>query len=76
MADKNNKLEGQPPGPYYVDSDCISCEACVETAPDFFVMDEESDLAKVIKQPQTDDEKALCEEAIEACPSDAIGNDG
>jgi len=76
VADKTAKVDGQPDGPYYVDTNCISCEACVQTAPDFFVMEDDSGLAIVVKQPQNDDEKAECEEALEACPVEAIGNDG
>ena len=30
----------------------------------------------VYKQPETPDEEALCKEAMEGCPVEAIGNDG
>lgn len=28
MADPTDKLPGQAPGKYYVDSNCIACEGC------------------------------------------------
>ena len=30
----------------------------------------------VFKQPETEEEKALCDEALLCCPVEAIGNDG
>ena len=30
----------------------------------------------VFKQPTTPEEEALCQEAMEGCPVEAIGNDG
>jgi ferredoxin len=29
-----------------------------------------------LKQPETPEEEALCKEAMEGCPVEAIGNDG
>ncbi len=36
MADPTDKVEGSVSGKYYVDSDCIDCDVCRETAPDNF----------------------------------------
>ena len=33
MADPNDKVPGQTPGRYYVDTQCIDCDLCRETAP-------------------------------------------
>lgn len=76
MADKNNKVAGNAPGKYYVDSECTACDDCVNTAPDFFKNNEDEGFCYVYKQPETDDEIELCEEALDNCPSEAIGNDG
>ncbi|MFP4372220.1 MAG: ferredoxin, partial [Halanaerobium sp.] len=46
---------------------------CVSEAPDNFEMDE---YAYVYKQPENEAEREACESALEACPVDAIGNDG
>ena len=76
MADKNNKLEENAAGPYYVDDQCIDCDACRETAPDFFRRNDDKGYSYVYRQPTTDAEKALCDEALEGCPVEAIGDDG
>lgn len=76
MADKEDKYDENVPGKYYVDRSCIACDACVTTAPDNFGMDEEDGHAFLIKQPSSDDESEMCEEAMEGCPVEAIGDDG
>jgi ferredoxin len=76
VADKKNKLAENVPGPFYVDDQCIDCDACRETAPDFFKRNEEKGYSFVYKQPTTEEEKALCHEAKEGCPVEAIGDDG
>ena len=70
-----NKLKAQK-GPYYVDEECIACDACVLIAEKHFTINEDEALAYIRQQPQTDEERALCEEALEACPVEAIHNDG
>ena len=76
MADKDEKYPENVPGPYYVDQECIDCNACNQTAPDFFTSQEEGGYSFVMKQPTTEEEIAICEEALEGCPVEAIGNDG
>ncbi len=76
MADKNNKYAQNVPGPYYVDTECINCDACLLAAENHFKINEEEGYAYVYKQPQTEEEKEACEEALESCPVEAIGNDG
>ena len=76
MADKNNKYEDNKPGKYYVDKECIACDACVLAAPDNFSMNEDDGHAFVNLQPATPEEAELCQEAMEGCPVEAIGNDG
>ncbi len=76
MADKSRRYELNAPGPFYVDRECISCDACILAAPDHFVMHEDGSHAYVCKQPQTDIEFENCRNAMEGCPVEAIGNDG
>ncbi|MCP5468691.1 MAG: ferredoxin [Deltaproteobacteria bacterium] len=76
MADKENKLPDQPEGKYYVDDQCIDCNLCRETAPDNFKRDDDNGWSYVYKQPDNEEEEKLCAEALEACPVEAIGNDG
>ncbi len=76
MADKNDKWKENVPGKFYVDSQCIDCDLCRETAPDFFVRQDDGGYTYVAKQPSTPEETAQCEEAKEGCPVEAIGDDG
>jgi ferredoxin len=76
MADKSQKVSQNVPGAYYVDQNCIDCGTCYEVAPNCFKQDEETNLAYVYKQPESDQDKKACKEAMEQCPVDAIGDDG
>ncbi|MBL7665749.1 MAG: ferredoxin [Bacteriovoracaceae bacterium] len=76
MADKNSKFSSNVPGKFYVDDQCIACDACVMEAPKFFSMNDEDGHAFVIKQPRTPQEFEECENALAGCPVDAIGKDG
>jgi len=76
MADKANKVENSVPGKYYVDQECIGCGMCHEVAPDYFVMNDTAGVAYVAKQPNDDDSIAVCSEALNSCPVEAIGEDG
>lgn len=76
MADPKAKNSDNLPGAYYVDDQCIACDACVIAAKDFFGMNDIDGRAYVFKQPTNATETLLCEEALGECPVDAIGNDG
>jgi ferredoxin len=76
MADKSKKYDDNVPGRFFVDKECIACDACVLAAPDHFGMNEDDGHAFVKKQPDGPSEEASCREAQEACPVEAIGNDG
>ncbi len=74
MADLSNRLSENVEGEYYVDEQCIACGVCVGEAPENFEMG--SEYAYVVKQPENEEEREACENALEVCPVDAIGNDG
>ena len=76
MADKADKYPDNVAGPFYVDDQCIDCDACRETAPGFFERNDTGGYSYVYRQPQTDEERAQCQEAMDGCPVEAIGNDG
>ena len=76
MADKSKKYPENIKGKYYVDKECIACDACVMAAPNHFSMSEVDGHAFVVKQPTDSGEEDLCREALEGCPVEAIGNDG
>ena len=43
MADVNDKFPDNVPGPFCVDTQCILCHLCSDTAPDFFAESEDGD---------------------------------
>lgn len=76
MANKANKYKDNVPGKFYVDEQCIACDACVNEAPKNFKMNDSEGHSKVAKQPESAEEEAACKAAQAACPVEAIGNDG
>jgi ferredoxin len=76
MADREDKVSDSAAGKYYVDTQCIDCDLCRETAPSNFQRNEDEGYSYVYKQPDNDEEEAQCVEAMEGCPVEAIGDDG
>ncbi|MDR3317161.1 MAG: ferredoxin [Puniceicoccales bacterium] len=76
MADVRDKWPENVPGEYYVDDQCIDCDLCREIAPDFFKRENGGGYSYVARQPKSEEDAALCLEALESCPVGAIGNDG
>ncbi len=76
MADKDAKFDLNVEGKFYVDDQCIACDACVMEAPRFFEMNDDEGHAFVKLQPTNDAELEECMSALEACPVEAIGEDG
>lgn len=76
MADVANKQPESVQGKFYVDDQCIDCDLCRETAPENFKRQEDGGYSYVYKQPENDDEATQCQEAMEGCPVEAIGEDG
>jgi ferredoxin len=82
MSQPGNKHPLNVPGLWYcthpedaTGEGCIACSVCYTGAPDFFASDENGH-AYVSKQPTTDEEFALCQEQLEACPVTSIGSNG
>ena len=75
MAFVKDKLPDNVPGKYYVDRQCIDCDVCRDTSPDNFTRNDENGYSYVYKQPDSPKEIELCNEAIDACPVEAIGDD-
>lgn len=76
MPEKENRLPDNAPGRFYVDDQCIDCDVCRDTAPANFTRNDENGYSYVFKQPKTPEELALCVEAFDTCPVEAIGDDG
>ncbi len=76
MADLSNRYAENIVGKFYVDDQCIDCDLCRETAPANFTRNDEGGHSFVKLQPRSSEEEALCKEAMEGCPVEAIGSDG
>ncbi|MCK9241533.1 ferredoxin [Desulfocurvus sp.] len=55
-----------------ISDECMGCESCVELCPDVFEMSEAGDVA-VCKAP--DSTLDCVQEAIDACPAEAISRE-
>ncbi len=76
MADRKDKVAENAAGKYYVDAQCIDCDVCRVTAPTCFQRNEDRGYSYVFRQPETPEEDARCQEAMDSCPVEAIGRDG
>ena len=76
MATLSERIPDNVPGRYYIDTTCIDCDQCRVLAPDLFGRNEDNGYSFVQRQPVTDNEIALAEEALEVCATASIGNDG
>ncbi len=76
MAERTDKQPTNIDGMYYVDTQCIDCDVCRDMAPDHFMRNDADAYSYVFRQPVTAEELDLCEEALQSCPVEAIGNDG
>ena len=76
MANARDRLAENVSGKFYVDSQCIDCDVCRVTAPNNFRRDEAKGYSYVFLQPENAEEQAQCEEAMDSCPVEAIGDDG
>jgi ferredoxin len=76
MANKTNKNQGNAPGAFYVDSTCIDCDLCRETAPGTFRRNDDIGFSIAYQQPVTPEDIAEASEAMIGCPTGSIGDDG
>lgn len=76
MADLLNRYPDNAAGRYYVDDQCFDCDFCRETAPEIFGRNKAGRYSFVARQPKNALELALCEEVVEGCPYEAVGNNG
>ena len=76
MAEREDKNPENVNGKFYVDEQCIDCDLCRETAPANFQREDDEGYSYVYKQPENEEEREQCLEAMEGCPVEAIGDDG
>ena len=75
MAELADKYANNVSGKYFVDEQCIDCDLCREEAPKNFTRQDEEGYSYVYKQPENEEEEADCQNAMDNCPVEAIGND-
>lgn len=76
MAEFKLKYPENVSGKYYIDDDCIDCNLCEEISPNHFSANIEGGYHIIKTQPHKAHEIELLCEAIESCPTAAIGDDG
>ena len=80
MSEQNDRFAENVAGKYYIAKSCIGCTLCSVISPVNFMENTDEELAVghcyVNKQPETEAEVVICEEAMDVCPADAICNNG
>ena len=76
MANKANKQPENVPGPWYVDASCNVCRVCLDEAPNLINYNDDGTYVYFFKQPETPEETAAAQRALDVCPMLSIGNDG
>src|SRR5262249_5515402 len=71
MALLSNRLPGNTPGDFFVDSSCIDCDACRQIAPESFR--DAGSQSVVYRQPETAGDVRRALMALIACPTASIG---
>ncbi len=66
------KMKTDVSGKYCVTDGCIGCNICSEIAPENFRFNHDQGCVYVCKQPETEKEEHLCDEAMDICPVNAI----
>lgn len=75
MADPRRRHPASVPGPWFVDTTCIDCDACRQLAPDVFT-DSDVGQSTVKRQPASAEDERAAARALVACPTASIGVEG
>ncbi len=75
MPNKHDKVPENVPGKFYNDISCIDCGMCPDMVPLIFKR-HDNGYSYVYRQPVTKEEIEAAREALEACPTESIGDDG
>lgn len=81
MADQSIRNPDNAPGRWYIDESCAPCHTCIDiagpaTAIQLLKYNEDESKVFFARQPAGAAEETAAQEALELCPSQAIGNDG
>ena len=75
MTDLTERLPENVSGAFYITNACIDCDMCRDSAPTVFRRHDDIGLSAVFHQPETEAERQQAQQALEECPTGAIGND-
>jgi ferredoxin len=76
LSSIKQRIKENAPGKYYINDKCIGCSLCYELSPRNFSMNLDEGCDFVFRQPETQEDEALCLKAMQSCPADAIRDDG
>ncbi|MBL8018617.1 MAG: ferredoxin [Leptospirales bacterium] len=76
MADPKHKQPENANGKWYVDSTCVPCHVCLDEASDLLSYAHDESHVYFKKQPENAEETKRAANAMQACPTEAIGDDG
>src|SRR5262249_29622830 len=76
VANKACKEPENVPGPWYVDTSCNLCRVCLDEASNLLKYNDDQTYVYFFKQPETPEETATAQRALDVCPMLSIGNDG
>jgi ferredoxin len=76
MADNANKQPENVAGKWYVDNTCVPCNSCMDEKPSCLKYSADETHVYFSKQPETPEELAAAQRALDVCPTGSIGNDG
>ena len=76
MADPRLRHPASVPGPWFVDTTCIDCDACRQLAPAVFAESAGHGQSTVWRQPTSAEDEQAAARALVACPTASIGVGG
>ncbi len=75
MARPSDRHAGGAPGPWYVDTRCIDCDAARQVAPGLIVRNAADGVSLFARQPATAEEVEMAWRAVEVCPTRSVGHE-
>ncbi|MCU1393524.1 MAG: Metallo-beta-lactamase superfamily protein [Ilumatobacteraceae bacterium] len=75
MARMSDRHPGGAPGPWFVDSRCIDCDAARHVAPGLIARNPSDGVSLFLRQPQTPEELEMAWRAVEVCPTRSVGHE-
>lgn len=75
MAHRARRHPETAPGPWFVDTRCIDCDAARHVAPGLIVRNPSDGVSLFTRQPETPDEIAMAWRAVQVCPTRSVGHE-